>query len=338
LLVKDEAGGAPQVLNGIYVVGVVAGGNAPLTRALDCDAGTELPPGTQVRVSEGTAGLDTVWQLTTNAAVVVGVSQLVFTAAPLGFGAVGLITAETPDVASNAGVSALAARVDHVHGAACAAPAVGSVVCGGIAAEGAAATFARSDHVHPVLANVAPNAIAPDDVAAAGAAATFSASDHVHGFACAAPPVTAAGDGVLAAPAEGVAVTHARSDHAHALGLPAATGEGAPFYIYHAFVAGGGGADDVEIYLNNCPYALRILDLGIQVATAGAGGSTLTVRDANGGGGAALSSALSTAATGKVRDNIITAMPELAAGDDLYLRRTDNTCVGEFWALCMRTA
>lgn len=301
VLLKDQ-GDATE--NGIYVVGVVGAGTAPLTRALDFDGTAEIVPNAIVRVSEGTLGADTLWQLTTDAPIVVGTSDLVFTAAPLGFGAAGAMVAETPDVAANAGVSALAARIDHVHACAC----------------GAA------------------GAIAPDDAAAEGVAVTFARSDHVHGFACAAPPVTAAGDGVLAAPAEGVAVTHARSDHAHALGLPAATGEGQPFYIYHTFTAGGGGADDVTIYNADCPYALRILDCGIQVATAGAGGSTLTVRDTAGGGGAALSSALSTAATAYARTALTTAMGQVAAGGSLVLRRTDNTCVGEFYALCMRTA
>lgn len=302
ILLKDQGAGAE---NGIYVVGTVAGGLAPLTRALDADGNTELVPNCLVAVSEGTLALDTLWQLTTNTnPIVVGTTALTFAAMPVTYGLVGVIVDLTPDCAAAAGVAATAARTDHVHGVAC-----------GVA-----------------------GAIAPDDAAAEGVAVTFSRSDHTHSIGCAAPAATAAGANVAAAPAEGAAATFARSDHAHPVGLPAVAGEGQPFYIYHTFGAGGGGADDVTIYNADCPYALRILDCGIQVATAGAGGSTITVRDTAGGAGAALSSALSTAATAYARTALTTAMGQVAAGGSLVLRRTDNTCIGEFYALCMRTA
>jgi hypothetical protein len=302
ILLKDQ-GAASE--NGVYVCGAVAGGTCALTRALDADGNTELVPNCYVAVSEGTLALDTVWQLTTNTnPIVVGTTNLTFAAMPVTFGLVGVMVGETPDAVNAPGTEPTAARIDHVHAMPC----------------------------------DVPTNIAPDDVAAEGAAATFARSNHVHGFACAAPPVTAAGMGVAAAPAEGAAVTHARSDHEHAVGLPSAIGVGQLFYIYHTFVAIGAPAGDDVIFNADCPMALRILDCHIQVSTAGAGATTLTFRDAAGGGGAALSSALSTAATGVARNAITTALGQVALGGSLIMRRTDQSSVGEAVLLCMRTA
>lgn len=66
--------------NGIYVVGPVASGVAPLTRHERCKSAAGLPPGTTVFISEGTARGNLVYQLTTNAPIVLGTTNLVFAA------------------------------------------------------------------------------------------------------------------------------------------------------------------------------------------------------------------------------------------------------------------
>ena len=182
----------------------------------------------------------------------------------------------------------------------------------------------------------AMTAESPDVANAAGIAGTAAPIDHVHGAPCAAPAVTAAGLNVSATPVKGAAVTFAISDHAHTVGLVSALYVGQPCYVRIPFTNIGGGADDVTVWNTNCPFALRLLDLWIQVSNIGAGGGTLTARDAAGGGGAALSSALSTAATGVVRNNILTGLGTVALNGSMYLRRTDGTCVGEFVALVQR--
>jgi hypothetical protein len=68
--------------NGIYVVGTVAGGTAPLTRASFFDDATEIVPGAVVHVSEGTANADTFWFLETNETITVGTTNLTFTRNP----------------------------------------------------------------------------------------------------------------------------------------------------------------------------------------------------------------------------------------------------------------
>jgi hypothetical protein len=66
--------------DGIYVVGAVASGVAPLTRFEKCLSAAGMPPGTQVYISEGTARGNLVYQLTTNAPIVVGTTALTFAA------------------------------------------------------------------------------------------------------------------------------------------------------------------------------------------------------------------------------------------------------------------
>ena len=60
--------------NGIWVV---AASGAP-TRSLDFDESAEVLPGTLIVVSEGTANKDSIWQLTTNEAITLGTTALVF--------------------------------------------------------------------------------------------------------------------------------------------------------------------------------------------------------------------------------------------------------------------
>ncbi len=66
--------------DGLYVVGPVASGVAPLTRWEKMPKGLTMPPGTQVFISEGTARGNLVYQLTTNAPIVVGTTSLTFAA------------------------------------------------------------------------------------------------------------------------------------------------------------------------------------------------------------------------------------------------------------------
>lgn len=78
ILVKDQATGAN---NGIYVVTAAGDGSNPfiLTRATDFDQNAEVTAGAAMFVAEGTANGDTGWLLTTNDAITVDTTALVFT-------------------------------------------------------------------------------------------------------------------------------------------------------------------------------------------------------------------------------------------------------------------
>ncbi len=109
-----------------------------------------------------------------------------------------------------------------------------------------------------------PGNIAPDDAAAAGSSANVARIDHVHGFACAAPA-----DGALAAAnAEGSAVTHARSDHAHKaillddVPLILGTGTDLEILLSTANLNAGSGKEDMVVALSDVDQSLHITDLG----------------------------------------------------------------------------
>jgi hypothetical protein len=70
VLVKNQATGSQ---NGIYVAA-----NGAWSRAADADAILEVTPGLFVHVEQGTAGADSVWQLTTDAPITLGTTPLVF--------------------------------------------------------------------------------------------------------------------------------------------------------------------------------------------------------------------------------------------------------------------
>lgn len=203
--------------NGIYVVGTVAGGTAPLTRSLDADGTDEVIAGMIVLVSEGTAGADTAWKLDTNDDIVVDTTGLTYTQIPWGFGLVGSVVASTIAGASAAGTGLTAARIDHKHALAAAVPTGSVVISAGV--EGAATTAVRADHVHP-CASAAPTGATLVQAAAEGVATTLARSDHAHVGASAAPT----GATLVQAAAEGVATTYARSDHAHVGASAAPTG------------------------------------------------------------------------------------------------------------------
>ncbi len=69
VLVKDQASGSE---NGIYVVGAVP------ARSTDADTSAEVTGGMTVWVNEGTSNADTQWTLTTNDAIVLDTTALVF--------------------------------------------------------------------------------------------------------------------------------------------------------------------------------------------------------------------------------------------------------------------
>lgn len=70
VLVKDQAAAKD---NGIYVVAAGA-----WTRATDADTGLRLTPGAVIPVEAGTVNADSVWQLTTDGAIIVGATPLAF--------------------------------------------------------------------------------------------------------------------------------------------------------------------------------------------------------------------------------------------------------------------
>jgi hypothetical protein len=72
ILLKNQTTAAD---NGIYTVNA---SGAP-TRATDADASAEVTPGMTVPVEEGTTNADTIWLLTTNAAITLGTTALAFT-------------------------------------------------------------------------------------------------------------------------------------------------------------------------------------------------------------------------------------------------------------------
>lgn len=78
ILVKDESTGAN---NGVYVVTDLGSAGTPyvLTRATDFDQNAEVTAGAAMFVEEGASLADTGWLLTTNNAIVVDTTALVFT-------------------------------------------------------------------------------------------------------------------------------------------------------------------------------------------------------------------------------------------------------------------
>lgn len=93
-------------------------------------------------------------------------------------------------------------------------------------------------------------------------------------------------------------------------------------------VAGvGGGADDVVIYSANSP-RIRVID-AFFICSTSIGGGTVTLRTATGGGGTAISDALSAAAPGVARNASVSATTSLAAASTLVIRRNHNTIAGE---------
>jgi hypothetical protein len=79
ILLKNQTTGAE---NGIYTVGTVGSGTAPLTRALDANGAAEVVAGMLVHVSEGTVAADRFYFLSTNDPITLGTTALTFTQLP----------------------------------------------------------------------------------------------------------------------------------------------------------------------------------------------------------------------------------------------------------------
>jgi len=75
ILLAHQTTGAQD---GIYTVGAVSGGNAPLTRASDWAAAAVLAAGTEVLVNEGTTFAGTVWVATVAGAITVATTSPAF--------------------------------------------------------------------------------------------------------------------------------------------------------------------------------------------------------------------------------------------------------------------
>lgn len=111
-------------------------------------------------------------------------------------------------------------------------------------------------------------------------------------------------------------------------------GLAAVFQLRKVFAAGvTGAADDVTV-LASAPFAFDILDAFVIVDDAKTS-ETVTLRTATGGGGSALTSALSVNATGRVRD-ASTALASVSAAGALYLRRSDRDCGGVLVLVCAK--
>lgn len=78
---------------------------------------------------------------------------------------------------ASAGVASDAARQDHKHDIATAAPAAGSVAVGNSAGAGSSSSLAAADHVHPVTRGTPVNVGTAN---AAGSGTDFASGDHVH--------------------------------------------------------------------------------------------------------------------------------------------------------------
>lgn len=105
---------------------------------------------------------------------------------------------------------------------------------------------------------------------------------------------------------------------------------GVPYCIFAVLAAGGatGEADDVFV-TDAVPSKSRILGIDLSIST-GIAASTITLRSAAAGGGTALSDAIATTAASDQGVNPWnhTSFPEVAAGSDLYFRRSDRAVVG----------
>lgn len=106
--------------------------------------------------------------------------------------------------------------------------------------------------------------------------------------------------------------------------------------LFKTFTAGAGGAaDDVVIYAANAPFAFDIIDVTAVVTTL-VSGSNLQLRSAAAGAGSTLSDALTAATTGTKRNTTAAAIPAVAAGGSLIIRRSDSGIAGTVFATILR--
>lgn len=110
-----------------------------------------------------------------------------------------------------------------------------------------------------------------------------------------------------------------------------------PYTFELAFAAGAGGAADDVTLLEDVPFACKVVDAFVKVAT-GNGTDTLTLRDTAGGGGTALSSAMNMGGSDTLSRSALGSSPALAAGDTIYGRRSDSAIAGTVYLTVVRTA
>jgi phage-related tail fiber protein len=136
VLLKDQSAGAE---NGIYDFN---GAASALTRSVDADSSTEVKPGTQVFVSEGTVNGNSTWQITTDGPIVLGTTALTWAqtgsgtsySAGNGITLTGSSFAVNP--ASNGGLSVAAGGVSVVAGGGLSVGASGVVLAASSAGNG----------------------------------------------------------------------------------------------------------------------------------------------------------------------------------------------------------
>jgi hypothetical protein len=138
VLCKDQATAADR---GIYVCAV-----GDWSRAADFSTSAQANNGLLVEIRAGTANGNTLWSLTTQPVINLGVTSLTFAREGLDSTAPSNVTKTT----AAAGTSSYLARIDHKHDVTTATASTLSV--GGSNAEGTATSLARSDHVHALPA------------------------------------------------------------------------------------------------------------------------------------------------------------------------------------------
>jgi len=109
-------------------------------------------------------------------------------------------------------------------------------------------------------------------------------------------------------------------------------GSFAPVHVINKAIAASDQDTTLFAAATGAPCKFRLVDVFVDVTTGNAS-ETLTLRDATGGAGNALSSALSLASTGRVREAAPTATTTVAAGGNIFLRR--NTTVGVGRLVCI---
>jgi hypothetical protein len=145
VVVKNEAVGVDPK-HGLYFVSDLGSAGTPwvLCRTADANTDAEFGTGLTVEVEEGTANGGTFWYIPTPEPISVGVTPVEFTELPVTpLAATPPVDVDTTPAA--VGVLGTAARADHKHGIATAAPVT---VAGGTNSEGASVSLARADHLH----------------------------------------------------------------------------------------------------------------------------------------------------------------------------------------------
>lgn len=105
------------------------------------------------------------------------------------------------------------------------------------------------------------------------------------------------------------------------------------FAVDMLFDPGAGGApDDVE-FSDAIPVASVVLD-AVAIITTPVAASTLRARDAGGGGGVAITSAMDSASAGRARDNSDSAY-SAAEQTTVFIRRSDSGIGGRVILFCV---